>query len=563
MSDEQVEFSVIMQGIDDGLKAMLDADTNSLDSYHSSLANMASAEAAIAEQQKLIDTFFNLTEEEKAALIANEEYKQSLASMQEEAIGINESFSESKDVVGQMNGAMTEANATMMIAQQAIVALKQGYDATVGGYQTYIGAVREVSAISGQSSEQTGQFISLLKQYGVSLADVTTAARKLNSEGQVPSIDTLATLSDKYLSLTDAQQKNDLVLKNLGRSGFDYIQILSMGSAAIKEQASAIDGALAPSAAAMAQSEALRESQVRLNESWEKLSITVGSDLVPAFASFTDNLNGFMKGFDIVGGLVNGTISPLKLLGTEFDVVSQSISDFVSGKGGVKEVAAATESLKGAAKETSASMLATAQALEGVKSAASGASTATASMSTQTTKLTADQESLAIAVRYGAQQLADLNGHITGGAIPAYGSLGMAIDIAKTKQDALVAAQKTALAEMNAAQEGLGKEATNSLAAWNTSTGAIVDSLNQSLRPAILGYTNDLNNIPTTKTTVINSQITPPATGGNAPAGQSVGGAGTPSSNSAQSPAAQGQVGANTFIIYADSVHFDSQGSIV
>lgn len=105
----------------------------------------------------------------------------------------------------------------------------------------YANEVRQLSALSGESTEATSRFLQVLDDYKISASEALAATRALTKEGHAPSIETLAKLSDQYLALNSAEAKNEFVLKNLGRGGLQWVEVLNKGSKALLEQGAAID----------------------------------------------------------------------------------------------------------------------------------------------------------------------------------------------------------------------------------------------------------------------------------------------------------------------------------
>ena len=111
-------------------------------------------------------------------------------------------------------GSFTELQSAIGLATQAYEVLKQAQEATVGETLKYAGEVRALSQISGQGAESTSRFLQVLDDYKITAGDAEAATRKLTANGLAPSLDTLAELSDKYLSLNSAAEKNKFVIDN-------------------------------------------------------------------------------------------------------------------------------------------------------------------------------------------------------------------------------------------------------------------------------------------------------------------------------------------------------------
>ena len=108
----------------------------------------------------------------------------------------------------------------------------------------YANEVRQLSALSGESTENTSRFIQVLDDYKLGADDALLATRALTKNGMVPNIETLAKLSDQYLGINDVEKKNEFILKNLGKGGAAWTEVLSKGSKALLEQGDAISKSL-------------------------------------------------------------------------------------------------------------------------------------------------------------------------------------------------------------------------------------------------------------------------------------------------------------------------------
>ena len=185
----------------------------------------------------------------------------------------------------------TDLNAAVSLGKEAFAIANQVMDETVGKFQAYAQQVRDLSAISGQSAEDTSRFIQVLDDYRISAEDATTATKALTKQGLAPNMETLAILSDQYLAITDTQARNEFVLKNLGKAGLEWNQVLQQGGTALRENAAAQQGGLILNDQMLARAEKLRLAQDQLNDSWDAFSITVGERAVPLITSALDNFN--------------------------------------------------------------------------------------------------------------------------------------------------------------------------------------------------------------------------------------------------------------------------------
>ncbi len=163
----------------------------------------------------------------------------------------------------------------------------------------YANDVRALSQISGESTENSSRFIQVLDDYKISAEDALVATRALTSKGYAPNIDTLATLSDKYLALNTVEEKNKFVLENLGRSGLQWVEVLNKGSEAIRRQGDGINKNLILSQKQVDAARALEIAQDNLNDAQQAVSVTLGNKLIPLQAQFLNGVNVYIRGIQI------------------------------------------------------------------------------------------------------------------------------------------------------------------------------------------------------------------------------------------------------------------------
>jgi hypothetical protein len=212
----------------------------------------------------------------------------------------NRALAESDKAQQKNKISMTDLNSAVQLAERGLQMLKQGYDATIGATLEYANQVRSLSQISGESAEDTSRFIQVLDDYKIGTENVTTATRALTSQGLAPTIDTLAQLSDQYLSLSSTEERNEFVLKNLGRSGLQWVEVLNKGSDAIKKQGDAVAKGLILNQKQLDQARKLEIAQDTLGESWQQLSMTIGNALIPAVTEATDEFNNTARAMEIM-----------------------------------------------------------------------------------------------------------------------------------------------------------------------------------------------------------------------------------------------------------------------
>lgn len=205
---------------------------------------------------------------------------------QDKASQIMRGVSSSFGGLGTAIQSLTGGRILEELTSQFIEFGKESVDATL----KYANEVRNLSMISGESTESTSRFLQVLDDYKLSADDAMAATRAMTKQGLTPNLQTLAKLSDEYLSINDAQKRNEFIIKNLGRAGLQWVDVLNKGSDALLAQGDAVNEALILH---QKQVDAARENEIAMdnfNDSVMALKISIGNKLIPVM---TDSVNEF------------------------------------------------------------------------------------------------------------------------------------------------------------------------------------------------------------------------------------------------------------------------------
>lgn len=159
--------------------------------------------------------------------------------------------------------------------------VNRAVQATVGEYVKYADEVRKLNQLNGQSSEQNSRLIQLADDYKVSVENLNFAQRMLARDGINLTIDSLAELSDQYLSHTNKAEANKFAQEKLGRGYQSFIEILQLGSKAIIENSNAVDGNLILTDRAVKQARDYQFQLDSLQDTWQGLKIKAGQVVLP------------------------------------------------------------------------------------------------------------------------------------------------------------------------------------------------------------------------------------------------------------------------------------------
>lgn len=164
-------------------------------------------------------------------------------------------------------------NVAEQVTTMVINGLKDSYNAA----QEYSQAVRDLALVSGVGAEESSRLLQVLDDFQVSADDVTAATRIMTKNGLTPTVETLAQLSDEYLSINDAQERNKFILDNLGRSGLQWVNVLNQGGDALRSNSNAINQNLILTDQQVKEMELARLAQDEWNDTIEGTKIAIGA----------------------------------------------------------------------------------------------------------------------------------------------------------------------------------------------------------------------------------------------------------------------------------------------
>lgn len=169
---------------------------------------------------------------------------------------------------------------TESLASLAVEGIKKAAEFAADAYnefQDYAQAVRDLALASGQTAEEASRMIQVLDDFQISAQDVTAATRTMTREGLTPNMETLAQLSDQYLTITDAQERNEFVIKNLGRAGLQWVNMLNQGGDALRAMSAEVDKNLVLNDEMIAKAEQERLAMDALSDAWQGFKVQVGA----------------------------------------------------------------------------------------------------------------------------------------------------------------------------------------------------------------------------------------------------------------------------------------------
>jgi hypothetical protein len=143
-----------------------------------------------------------------------------------------------------INSTLMNLSNAINVVQGAYTGLKQVYDATIGKVIEYQDSVKGLALSLGLSTEETSRIIGVANQYGVTTEQITNTLDMMVKRGMAPSINGLAQLSEKFLSIQDPVERAAYMSELLGRNWTQLNEILEKGPDAIKAAAEGLDKSL-------------------------------------------------------------------------------------------------------------------------------------------------------------------------------------------------------------------------------------------------------------------------------------------------------------------------------
>jgi len=184
--------------------------------------------------------------------------------------------------VKDLQDSFLKAAGMVAVFTGAAYTVNKALDATVGEFVRYAATVRQGMDITGQSAEMMSRLIQVADDYKISTNDLEMAQRNLAMKGYPMTVDALAQLSDKYLTLNTATERQTFLSENFGaRVGQRFALMMTAGGDAIHSQSEAIADNLILTDKAIKQARDYEISIDDLNDTIYGLKIAVGEKAIP------------------------------------------------------------------------------------------------------------------------------------------------------------------------------------------------------------------------------------------------------------------------------------------
>jgi len=169
----------------------------------------------------------------------------------------------------------------------AFATLRKGYQQVVGETMEYAMQVQRLQRTIGATAEDASRLIQAADDMGLSVGALQVAMRQAIRRGLDPTAEGLGKLADQYIAIQDPMARSRFLLQSFGRAGLEMGKLLEKGSAGIREMGeNAEELGLVLSQDSVDAAEELRLALDQLNDVFTGLKTTVGTGVIPVFASF-------------------------------------------------------------------------------------------------------------------------------------------------------------------------------------------------------------------------------------------------------------------------------------
>jgi hypothetical protein len=215
-----------------------------------------------------------------------------------------------KGMVGGANEvvqSLTGMNLAQFSAVGAIIAVTSAVKQAIGEYTSYVQTIDKMAMATGTSTEEMSRLVQVADDFRVETSSLETAMKLALQNGFTPTIENLATLADRYVSIKDPTARAAEMQKIFGRSWADLVPMLEKGGAAIREASAGVSESLIVTEAAKERAEEYRLAMDAWNDAIMGAKYALAEELIPAMTDFInaqiDGAAAVEEGFGKIEGL--------------------------------------------------------------------------------------------------------------------------------------------------------------------------------------------------------------------------------------------------------------------
>lgn len=153
----------------------------------------------------------------------------------------------------------------------------------------YASSVRDLSLATGSTAEESSRLLQVLDDYEITAADVTAGMRAMKEKGIVPTIDSLADLSEQFLAIEDPAKALQFAQDNLGRSSAKFLNVLSQGPDKIRQLNGAVSDSLILTDEQIRKSEEARLAMDAWGDAVMGAKVEIATGMLPVLDAFDNS----------------------------------------------------------------------------------------------------------------------------------------------------------------------------------------------------------------------------------------------------------------------------------
>jgi len=248
-----------------------------------------------------------------------------------------EAIDKASSAITGIRGAMLSLNQAIGVANQVWRTANQVIEATIGTYIKYADQVRTLVQLTDESAESMSRLIQVADDYKISAEDLTTASRRLATQGLSLNVETIASLSDQYLALNTGAERQLFLTENLGRASSAWTDIMVQGSDAIMARNEAISTSLILDQQAIDKAREYQYAMDDLNDSVMGAKVGLGELFLPILMDVTDYVTKSIAGWQMFAdtvGLIISTLQNLSAAAIFANITTTGAAGEGRGKGG-------------------------------------------------------------------------------------------------------------------------------------------------------------------------------------------------------------------------------------
>ena len=256
--------------------------------------------------------------------------------------GLSDKF---KSATGMSLGFATAAGAAGLAAQKLFQFLQQ----TVAETEKYVMAMVDGARVTGMAVEDYSRLTQAADDLFISQEKLQAGLLAATRQGIDVSTEGLKKLSEEYLALNPVAARGEFLMKKFGRSGSDMGKLLEIGADGIDAATKAIADNLIVTGKSQRDIENYKRSIDTMNDAWQGVKYTVGSEVIPILTAVLDLINGNMTetqkltDAQVIFNLVGiDTASVIDTVGKAMGASAEEIAEVQAQLVGINETAPTT-----------------------------------------------------------------------------------------------------------------------------------------------------------------------------------------------------------------------------